>query len=315
MNAIGGYFELELKSGEHYHKGALYLNSARNCFEYVLRSRNYAKVYIPYYTCEVLLEPVQKADIHYEFYSINEKLEPVDLPLLAGNEAFLYTNYFGLKQQCVERLAQHYGSQLIVDNAQAFYANPLKGIDTFYSARKFFGVPDGAYLYTDKLLQQEYEQDYSYERMAHLLKRIDCGAEAGYSDFRKNDDALCHQAIKKMSKLTAAILSNIDHAEARKQRSENFQMLDRALGHTNHLHFVLNDDCVPMVYPYLTNEDELKQKLIENKIFVATYWPNVMDWCKEKTWEYQLAHRTCFLPVDQRYGNEDMNKILNVLQK
>ena len=315
MNAIGGYFELELKSGEHYHKNALRLNAARNCFEYVLRARNYAKVYIPYYTCEVLLEPVQKADIHYEFYSINEKLEPVDLPLLAENEAFLYTNYFGLKQQCVERLAQHYGSQLIVDNAQAFYANPLKGIDTFYSARKFFGVPDGAYLYTDKLLQQEYEQDYSYERMAHLLKRIDCGAEAGYSDFRKNDDALCHQAIKKMSKLTAAILSNIDHAEARKQRSENFQMLDRALGHTNHLHFVLNDDCVPMVYPYLTNEDELKQKLIENKIFVATYWPNVMDWCKEKTWEYQLAQRTCFLPVDQRYGQEDMNKILNVLQK
>ena len=315
MNAIGGYFELELKSGEHYHKDALRLNAARNCFEYVLRARNYAKVYLPYYTCEVLLEPVQKADIDYEFYSINEKLEPVALPLLAENEAFLYTNYFGLKQQCVERLAQHYGSQLIVDNAQAFYADPLKGIDTFYSARKFFGVPDGAYLYTDKLLQQEFEQDYSCERMSQLLKRIDLGAEAGYSDFRKNDDALCHQAIKKMSKLTSAILSNIDYAEARKKRRENFQMLDGALGHKNHLHFALNDDCVPMAYPYLTNDDELKQKLIENKIFVATYWPNVMDWCEEKTWEYQLAQRTCFLPVDQRYGQEDMNKILNVLQK
>lgn len=33
--AIGGYFELELRKGEHYHKDALRLNTARNCFEYV----------------------------------------------------------------------------------------------------------------------------------------------------------------------------------------------------------------------------------------------------------------------------------------
>ena len=315
MNAIGGYFELELCKGEHFHKGALCLNSARNCFEYVLRYRNYAKVYIPYYTCEVLLEPILKIGVPYEFYSINETLEPSTLPKLEANEAFLYTNYFGLKQECVKKLASEYGSQLIVDNAQAFYDAPLTGIDTFYSVRKFFGVPDGAYLYTDTLLQQEFEQDYSYERISHLLKRIDLGAEEGYSDFRKNDDALCHQEIKKMSKLTAAILSGIDYEATRKRRMENFQQLNAALGKTNQLHFEMADECVPMVYPYLTNNDELKQKLIENKIFVATYWPNVMDWCKEKTWEYQLAQRTCFLPVDQRYGQEDMNKILNVLQK
>ncbi len=35
MDAIGGYFELELRKGEHYHKDALKLNTARNCFEYV----------------------------------------------------------------------------------------------------------------------------------------------------------------------------------------------------------------------------------------------------------------------------------------
>ena len=76
MNAIGGYFELELRKGEHYHKNAIRLNTARNCFEYVLRSRSYDKVYIPYYTCEVMLEPIQKLGIDYEFYHINELLEP-----------------------------------------------------------------------------------------------------------------------------------------------------------------------------------------------------------------------------------------------
>lgn len=33
--AIGGYFEFELRKGAHYHKDALRLNAARNCFEYV----------------------------------------------------------------------------------------------------------------------------------------------------------------------------------------------------------------------------------------------------------------------------------------
>ena len=51
MEAIGGYFELELRKGKHYHENALRLNSARNAFEYILRVRNYKKIYIPYYTC------------------------------------------------------------------------------------------------------------------------------------------------------------------------------------------------------------------------------------------------------------------------
>ena len=59
---------------------------------------------------------------------------------LVGLEAFLYTNYFGLKQGCVKLLEKKYGDHLIVDNAQAFFAKPIKGIDTFYSARKFFGL-------------------------------------------------------------------------------------------------------------------------------------------------------------------------------
>ena len=149
MKPVGGYFELELRKGEHYHKKALRLNTARNCFEYVLRSRGWKKVYIPYYTCEVMLEPIKKMGINHEFYHINEFFEPVSFPKLAETEAFLYTNYFGLKQSCVELLAKQFGNHLIVDNAQAFFAEPIEGIDTFYSARKFFGVADGAYLYTN----------------------------------------------------------------------------------------------------------------------------------------------------------------------
>lgn len=308
--AIGGYFGLELHHGEHYHKDAIRLNTARNCFEYVLRSRQYAKVYIPYYTCEVMLEPLKKLGVQYEFYSINGRLEPVVLPNLKENEAFLYTNYYGLKQDCVLKLASCFGNRLIVDNAQAFYAKPIHGIDTFYSARKFFGVADGAYLYTDELLEEEFPQDESFYRMSHLLKRVDVSAEFGFSDFRANDDSLIGQPIKRMSNLTAAILESIDYDNAAKQRRENYLFLDSVLGGQNKIRFELNSDAVPMVYPYWTNDDSLRKKLIDNRIYVATYWPNVCQWCQKGNMEQEFVSDLLPFPIDQRYCNDEINRII-----
>ena len=313
--AIGGYFGLELRHGEHYHKDAIRLNTARNCFEYVLRSRQYTKVYIPYYTCEVMLEPLNKLSVQYEFYSVNEKLEPVVLPDLKENEAFLYTNYYGLKQDCVLKLANCFRNRLIVDNAQAFYAKPIHGIDTFYSARKFFGVADGAYLYTDKLLEEEFPQDESFDRMSHLLKRVDVSAEFGFSDFRANDESLIGQPIKKMSNLTAAILGSIDYDNAAKQRRENYLFLDSVLGEQNKIRLELDNDAVPMAYPYWTNDDSLRKKLIDNRIYVAKYWPNVFDWCNENDIEYKLTKYMLPLPCDQRSGEEDMERIITLIKQ
>lgn len=314
MNEIGGYFELELNEGEHYHKEALRLNTARNCFKYVLLARGYKRVYMPYYTCEVMLQPLRELNIRYDFYHVNESLEPVELPELKSTDAFLYTNYYGLKQSCVERLANRYRSQLIVDNTQAFYASPLEGIDTFYSARKFFGVPDGAYLYTTRLLDMEFERDKSYSRMQHLLQRIDEGAEEAYNLFKGNEGLLDNQPIKKISRLTERILRGIDYEEVKKKRIENFLYLDKELGKINKFQSTLPKNSVPMVYPFLTDDGiYLRRKLIANKIFVAQYWPNVLSWCKKYEVEYSFVDDLITMPIDQRYTKWNMDEILNLI--
>ena len=310
---IGGYFELELRKGELAHSEAIRLNTARSCFEYVLRARRYTKVYVPYYTCEVMLEPIRSLGIDFQFYSVNEIMEPVALPELRDNESFLYTNYFGLKQGCVERLADIYGDRLIVDNAQAFYAKPILGVDTFYSPRKFFGVSDGAFLYSNTVLEQDFPQDVSYGRFAHLLKRIDLGAEAGFEDFRNNDGSLCYQGIKWMSRLTETILGGIDYEHVKKVRRHNFDFLDKSLRSSNLLHWDLDNVMVPMVYPYLTENPRLRQRLNDNKVFVATYWPNVKQWTTQESTEYELADRLIPIPIDQRYSLDDMKTILSLI--
>lgn len=314
MKEIGGYFELELQRGEHYHKNAIKLNTARNCFEYVLKSRGYNKIYIPYYTCDVLLQPLKRLGVEYQFYHIDENLEPAEIPCLSKNEAFLYTNYYGLKRKCIDNLANIYKKQLIVDNAQVFYEKPIEGIDTFYSARKFFGVCDGAYLYTDKVLDDDFEQDISYLKMQYLMQRIDKGAESAYHLFRKNEDCLDDMPIKKMSKLTERILESIDYANIGKIRRKNYLYLQEYLHENNKLRIELSDDAIPMVYPYMTDDVSLKNKMIENKIFVATYWPNVLRWSNTNSIEYDMAEKIVHIPIDQRYNIEDMLFIVDKIK-
>lgn len=309
--AIGGYFELELPMREEYHKGALRLNSGKNCLEYILRARNYNKIYIPYYTCDVVLRPFEKFHIDYAFYHINMSLELAQNICLREGEALLYTNYFGLKQAYVETLAKKFGSQLIVDNTQAFFAKPLKGIDTFYTCRKFFGVADGAYLYTDTRLDIQLEQSTSYGRIGHLIKRIDVSPEAGFEEFHMSDEDLANEVIKLMSKFTLRVMQSIDYELAAMQRRANFEMLHTALGSTNNLKLLMDEDAVPMVYPFFSPIEGLREKLLGSKIFVARYWPNVLEWAKKDKIEYLLAQLCIPLPIDQRYSADDMKIVIN----
>ncbi len=313
MKPIGGYFGLELQKGEEYHKNAIRLNTGRNCLEYILKARGYKKVYVPYYTCEVVLEPFEKLGVSYEFYHIDINFEICDSFTLNADEALLYVNYYGLKQRYVEHLAEKTGERLIIDNTQAFFARPIDGIDTFYTCRKFVGVPDGAYLYTEKLLEEKLEKDLSFDRFMSLTKRIDIGPEAGYDDFREVTKALAGQPIKRMSNLTQRLMQGIDYAGIAKHRRDNYVQLHEVLGKSNSLSITLENDAVPMTYPYLTPVKGLREKLIENKVFVARYWPNVLEWTTKDDMEYLLAYQMQPLPIDQRYGKDEMDYIVNII--
>ena len=111
------------------------------------------------------------------------------------------------------------------------------------------------------------------------------------------------------------MMQGIDYARIAEQRRANYQQLHDALGTSNTLSLPLEEDAVPMVYPYMTPVKGLREKLIENKIFVARYWPNVLEWTTKDDIEYQLAHQMQPLPIDQRYGVEEMNRMIALICK
>lgn len=314
MRSVGGYFELELRNGRDYYEDAVCLNSGRNALEYIIIANNYDKIYIPYFTCDVLLEPFKRNNIAYEFYHINKILEPeFDYKQIKQNEAFLYTNYFGIMDDFIEALAIK-AKNLIIDNAQSFYSSPLEKVNTFYSPRKFFGMPDGAYAFSNFKLKQELPKDEkSIDRMSHLLKRLAFDAETGYSDFSINDRSLVNQPMMIMSDLTKRIARSIDYNSIAKKRIENYKFYHENLAATNLLKVVKNADQIPMVYPYQTKDSSLRKRLLENKIYTAQYWPNVKEWVKDEDIESMLFNEIIALPVDQRYGVQDIEKICKLI--
>ena len=311
IKPIGGYFELELPVYPELHADAIALNSGRFCLEYILRCRHYKKVYVPYFTCDSAIEPIKKLGVPYEFYHIDKEYRIIGEIRLNDGEALMYTNYWGLQNAYCQLLASKYGRRLILDYTQAFYSEPIIGIDTFYSCRKFFGVPDGGYLYTDAQADFAIAQDESYTRMSSLVKRIDISPEAGFQDFHDISSIFHEMPIRKMSNFTKRMMGGIDYEHAVRRRIDNYNTLQQQLGGRK-----LNFGEVPMVFPYTSEAgQELRRNLIANKVFVAKYWPNVDEWAGEHALETWMANHILPLPIDQRYGSEDMERIVKIIRQ
>lgn len=317
---IGGYFELELpdKGCDFPHALCPAFNSGRHAFEFILRQlgANVNMVYLPYYTCDCILEPLKRLNLSYQFYNINDSFEIENLPQLKHGQYIIANNYFGIKDKYIDSLFSKLGNKLIADNSQAFFAPERLGMKAFYSPRKFVGVPDGGFAWTPVAEEISIEQDYSTDRSKYLLRRIDAGASAGYNEFKTSARELSTQPMKKMSALTYRILSSINFDEVKSIRRRNYEILHSELAPFNQLELpdTSTFEC-PMIYPFMTADGTLRTKLIENQIFVATYWPNILEWCSQDSIEHKLAEYILPLPIDQRYGTEEMTQIIEIIKQ
>ena len=278
------------------------MNSGRNALRHILRAYDIKQIYVPHYTCPVVIDAIKKEGCEIIFYTVTPELKPAGI--FPAKAVILYTNYFGVCGNIVRDLAQRY-PHLIVDNAQSFYSAPA-GMASFYSPRKFFGLPDGGIAVCSRGEDIEYPDDTdSHERASHLLIRPDLGASAGYSSFTDNDAALDDKEIKNMSALTRGLMGNIDCESVKRKRLRNFYFLNKYLEPEKNWDLAADD--VPMVYPCFTSDPELRKRLIDNKIFVATYWKGVSEYAEK------LTQSIIPLPVDQRYDLEDMKFIIETI--
>lgn len=317
--AIGGYFELELPAsqGERYPQARAF-QSARAAFLALLLTGKPSRVWMPWYLCDSMIEPLLMAGIDVARYRIDETFAISDELTLAANEWLLYVNYFGICQANVERvLTQFPRHQVIIDNAQAFFSPAQDCLATIYSPRKFFGVPDGGYLVTPLQVPMPEQLDtQSPGRCLHLLKRITLDPESGYPDYLVAEESLIRQSPRQMSQLTRRLLATQDYLEAHRKRRENFDFLDQHLSKHNQFQPHLGRMDAPLCYLLRGARPGAREHLIRNRIFVPTYWRDVLkEGLLAPPLERSLSANDLCLPCDQRYDVDDMKRIIDVLSE
>jgi 6-pyruvoyl-tetrahydropterin synthase len=315
---IGGFLELEVRdTGLVYHENAIALTNGRACLSYIVKQEKIKKVYLPYYSCYALYEPFIKNNVEIEYYSINEKFEPVEFPLLNESEFFVYINYFGLKQNLISNLIEKYGESLIIDDTQDFYQKGYKGkAYSFSSARKYFGVPDGAFLYLPNNKKKEpILENFNNISFDHLVMRLEGDQEKAYHAFTEYEKTLgCD--ILGISKSSKVILSNLDYKLLAEKRNENTVFLCNALKEFNLISNKSSDIKSPLYFPFLPKNKLSKKSFYDHKIFVPTLWPDILERENINNFQYEkkLALNMIPLPIDHRYGIEEMTRVVELIK-
>lgn len=309
MREIGGFIELDKYAGCVLHSEDIALNSGRNCLRLLIRKKAIKRLYIPKYLCSCIGEVCEEESVEVVYYSIGSDFLPSNLP--QTDEWVYLVNYYGqISNEQILSLRRLYPS-LIVDNVQAYFQEPVAGVDTFYSCRKFFGVPDGAFLHSD-IKDDGLAQDVSYERMKYILGRVERPASELYGVYLECEKEVASWVVLRMSKLTKNLLSGIDYENVRRKRECNFAFLNERLREINQVK--VRNVAGPYMYPlYLRHGAEIRKRLLDSKIYIPTLWPDVFGICEEKELEYDMALNILPLPCDQRYSDSDMQYMVDKL--
>lgn len=307
MNPIGGFYELLLPQKPFsYHDEALALSNGRACIRMMIRQLNIKKCYLPNYTCDAVYHPFDAEGVPYELYSIDSNLEPTQLPALADGEYFYYINYYGIKSGAVGELHSLYGNNLLIDNTHDFFKRRQYDCASFTSARKYFGVPDGAFLYTPLPIDITDLPRFNKYSVTHAVERLKGNQERAFEEFQEYEQSLDSELCR-ISLLSERMLSLVDIDRVKHKRRDNFRTLHRTLGMKNDLTGVsIDNDDVPFAYPFLPQGGFDKTSLYPLGIFIPSLWKDPLSRENSNEFETRLANSLLALPIDERYDENDM---------
>lgn len=298
-----------------YHRNALKLNCGRAALQLFLENHNYSKIIVPHFICEDIFEPIRRSGIEYESYCLDENMMP-RIEKVKKGEILLYVNYFGVCDKLVESVILKY-NEVIIDCSQAFFFKPTNNIPAIYSPRKFYGLPDGGFLYSSKKIALPLKQSKSHHRFTHLLKKTENLFDNGYDDFKLNELLFKNYEIESMSLLTESLLEAQNHSDVINSRVTNFNYYHEKLEKLNEFSIILNktNGICPLSYPfYSTRANEIKNHLIGNGVFIPTYWPNKKN-LNNECFGNKLSKFLIHLPINQELNNENINYVINKLSQ
>lgn len=310
---IGGHFSAVLESRRNTLPGQYGYESARSGLYAVLKAANYRRVYIPYYVCDAVPSAIRAAGCEVGFYSINATFEVDDAIVLAEGDLLLLVDYYGLcRPQIENQLTLFPKNSVIVDCSQAWFQEPFDCLATIYSPRKFLPVPDGGVVHTSLQLETlEPDEGSSLERYQYLLKRVTTEPEYSRELYLQSEAQLEVPSLRGMSAFTQRLIEVADQDFIKARRVRNWEVLSN-LRAVNKLEFEPAGQ-TPICYPLMIEgATQLRDQLRKVRVFAPLYWPGVT--CTNAH-EKALVSNTLYLPIDHRYGEADMARLLEFFKE
>lgn len=312
---IGGFFELELPEKEEYHICKIKLNFARHAISLFFKSIGVKRVHVPTFICSSVPDTLIANALDVVYYNVKDIINPT-IPKIEEDEGLIIVNYFGVTN--IDGVFTHIkqSKNVILDNSHGFFSVPKNFENVVYSARKFFGVPDGAYLKTNELIDiyDTLTKFKSIDYSRHLIQRIEEGPENAYEDYKRTKELIKQTIPQKISKFSLRILRSIDYNNVIKIRNNNFSFYHSHLKHENLLSLSKYNSslCYPLL---LDNGEEIRRELINNKIFIPKYWPNVITNKYSDQYDRYISNKIVCLPIDQRYDIKELSHVIKELEK
>lgn len=310
---IGGHFSAVLENRCNALPGQYGYESARAGLYAVLKATNCRRVFIPYYVCDAVPSAIRATGCEVVFYSINAAFEIDEAIALAEGDLVLLVDYYGLcRTQIENQLALFPKNSVVVDCSQAWFQAPFDCLATIYSPRKFLPVPDGGVVHTSLQLDtQETDERSSLERYQYLLERVTGEPEASRQLYLESEAQLEEPSLRGMSSFTRKLIEVADQDFIKARRARNWEALSDLRG-VNQLGFELAGQ-TPICYPLMfEGAGQLRDELRKERVFAPLYWPGVT--CTNAH-EKALVSNTLYLPIDHRYCEADMARLLDFFKK
>ena len=301
------------------------------------------KIIMPAYTCSTVVEPFYQENWEIEYYEVNKDLsiniDSLEQKIIAFKpSAILIHSYFGfgfekVEEEYIKKLKQK-GIIIIEDLTQKVFSdNRLLMADYYvFSLRKFLAVPDGGVLVSYKKMNLELAKEnsklVSTAISAFKLKKAYMnGNDLELKEkFRKkyvecNKLLAINRILTKGSIETLDIYRKTNFEPVIKRRINNYNRLWELLKPITCIKLVLgkaNDKVVPLYLPLYVKQGkrkELQQFLAIRDIYCPVIWPkyNLIINISKNT-EYIYDNILC-IPIDQRYGIEEMEKIAKYISE
>jgi hypothetical protein len=345
--AIGGDFEFNIDDIKKKDKQETLLRgqkgtwtaSGRSALSLILKHLQEVRVnevLLPSFLCESILQPVKALGFRYSFYPVNAYLMAQPEPKLGT--AVLIIHYFGWINSATSMLRSEQidGFYLIEDASQAALSDWTASNSTsrfvVLSPRKFGPVPFGGWCnIIAKVEEPTHEMgELAWRSIAARLARsmyltqphvpVDPIIEEFYLvAFRAVETYLDnHPTDSGIPQIILDIMAGLDWAEMGNRRRLNWHCLHELLSNlVEALMTELPPDVVPLGYVIRLDErDKVRKALAAKRIFCPIHWPLPAEITSCRFPDaVKLSETSLTLPIDQRYGPEDMVYMAKALKE